>query len=234
MAEIELNLPQFKLQLSGGAYPESVRMVVAGGREPQGQWLKQASAGIEVSCADKGAVYCLQAGIVPWLLCGDGDSAGREVYAELEQGKTEIVRFNPLKDDTDLQLLLTRQGKANLLASGIWGGRFDHLYSNIYSLLAYKKLAGSAVILADEREFMLLFSKGEQAKIRLPEPEKVKAVSLLPLTPKVQVSISGVHWPLQEAELEMLHPYAISNVALEDVACSCQQGDLGLYFCLAE
>lgn len=234
MADMELSLPQLKLQLSGMVYPETFRMIVAGGRAPQSRWLQQAAAEFEVSCADKGAVYCLQAGIYPWLLCGDGDSAGSDVYARLEQGKTEIVRFNPLKDDTDLQLLLTRQGKANLLASGIWGGRFDHLYSNIYSLLAYKRQAGCAVILADEQEVMVLLSEGEQAKISLPKQESVKAVSLLPLTPKVQTSISGVYWPLQEAELKMLHPYAISNVPLNDVLCSCQQGELGLYFCFAE
>lgn len=235
MAETELSLPQFKLKISGGIYPKATKMIVAGGRAPQSRWLKEAACGLQVSCADKGAVYCQQAGIVPWLLCGDGDSAGQDIYAALAEQKTEIARFNPLKDDTDLQLLLTRQSGANLIASGVFGGRFDHLYSNIYSLLAYRKhSAGAAVVLADDKEALLLLTQGEKAVITLPEPDKIKAASLLPLTPQAKVSISGVQWPLQEAELEMLHPYAISNKALANILCSCQQGDLGLYFCFEE
>ncbi|EJW98951.1 hypothetical protein EVA_12941 [gut metagenome] len=39
-----------------------------------------------------------------------------------------------------------------------------------------------------------------------------------------------MHWPLQQAELELLHPYAISNeAAAEKIVCSCLSGYLGLY-----
>jgi thiamine pyrophosphokinase len=49
---------------------------------------------------------------------------------------TLVKEFPVAKDHTDLQLLLAgiAAGPVVYLCSGVWGGRFDHLYSAVHSL----------------------------------------------------------------------------------------------------
>ena len=207
-------------------------VVVAGGRAPQLEWLKSASAQNSVYAADRGVACCLAAGIVPTELYGDCDSTTNEIYQEAERSGTQIKRFNPAKDDTDLQLLLKNLPSGDILATGIWGGRFDHLYSNVYTLLGMKQERKCQVLMADEQEFMLLLTAEEAVELKL--QVKAEAISLLPLSAKTCVDFSGVRWPLEKASLQQLYPYAISNeVQAEKICCQCYSGALGLYikFC---
>ena len=207
-------------------------VVVAGGRAPQLEWLKSASAQNAVYAADRGVACCLAAGIVPTELYGDCDSTTNEIYQEAERFGTQIKRFNPAKDDTDLQLLLKNLPAGDILATGIWGGRFDHLYSNVYTLLGMKQERKCQVLMADEQEFMLLLTAEEAVELKL--QVKAEAISLLPLSVETCVDFSGVRWPLKKAVLKQLYPYAISNeVQAEKICCQCYSGALGLYikFC---
>ena len=203
-------------------------VVVAGGRAPQLEWLKCVSAGNIVYAADRGAACCLAAGIVPVELYGDCDSTTNETYQEAERFGTQVKRFNPAKDDTDLQLLLKNLPAGDVLATGIWGGRFDHLYSNVYTLLGMKQERKCQVLMADEQEFMLLLTADEAVELKL--QAKAEAISLLPLSAETCVDFSGVRWPLEKASLQQLYPYAISNeVQAEKICCKCYSGALGLY-----
>ena len=208
------------------AFPTLV--VVAGGRAPEVSWLQKVSVDSNVYAADSGAVCCLKAGVVPEELYGDCDSTTNEIYQKAECLGTQVKRFNPAKDDTDLQLLLKNLPAGDILATGIWGGRFDHLYSNVYTLLGAKKKRNCQVLIADEQEFMLLLTAGEAAELNL--QVKAEAISLLPLSAKTCVDFKGVRWPLEQAVLKQLYPYAISNEAqTEKICCTCHAGALGLY-----
>lgn len=231
----KITLPQCGLTVSRSDAAENVGFVIAGGRKPAAAWLQCASESYRenIYCADAGAAYCLEAGLQPQILFGDGDSASEAVYTALAELGTVIKRFNPEKDDTDLQLLL-KNITGSIIVSGVWGGRFDHLYSNVFSLLSYKKQQHCSVVLADEKEVMVLLSDAEHAYIELQELHKVKAVSLLPLSQEAKVNLSGVYWPLHEGVLQLLHPYAVSNIPLENFRCECLQGDVGLYICFEE
>ncbi len=211
-------------------YPANDLLVVAGGRAPEQSWLQAVSAQKAVYAADKGAACCLAAGIVPLELFGDGDSAAKDVYIAAQQAGTVIHSFNPAKDDTDLQLLLANLPAGNIIASGIWGGRFDHLYSNVFTLLGVKQKRCCNVLLADDKELMLLLTAGEAVNVKL--SSDVEAVSLLPLAGDAVVDFKGVRWELEKAQLEQLYPYAISNVPQDKVtplSCRCHSGALGLY-----
>lgn len=231
----KITLPQCGLTVSGSDAAETVGFVIAGGRKPAAAWLQSVADGCsgDIYCADAGAAYCLEAGLQPKLLFGDGDSASEAVYNNLAKLGTVIKRFEPEKDDTDLQLLL-KNITGSIIVSGIWGGRFDHLYSNVFSLLSYKKQQLCSVVLADEKEVMVLLSAKENVCIELQDIHKVKAVSLLPLSQEAKVNLSGVYWPLTEGILQLLHPYAVSNIPLENFRCECLQGDVGLYICFEE
>lgn len=222
------SLPQLEVELveglPGAGQPQ---LVVAGGRVPAGAWLQAAAAGRTVTCADKGIEVCLQAGLAVAELYGDSDSAAAAAYEEAARQGVVIHRFPWEKDDTDLQLVLQQLPLGSLCCSGIWGGRFDHLYSNVFSLLAYKLRRQVQVCLADEHEFMLLLQAGEAVELVL--RQQPEALSLLPLSPAAQVDLQHVHWPLEQAELTMLHPYAISNIPQQRVFCRCRTGMVGLY-----
>ncbi len=86
--------------------------------------------------------------------------------------------------------------------------------------------------MADERECLLFLETDEAVKITFAEPQKILALSLLPLSSKCRISFTGVQWTLHEEELQQLHPYSISNVLQSDsnvCQCSCSAGSVGLY-----
>jgi len=227
MSTFDLKLPQGILSLSKVKRERIV--VVAGGRRPDAAWLKNAAAAQKIFCADRGIDYCYEAGILPDFLCGDKDSGCHENWLLAKNDGAEIKSFARDKDDTDLQLLLKEIPQEScILATGIWGGRFDHLYANIFSLLACKMKKDAAVILADHEEIMVLLSAGE--KVTFSPVQKPTEISLLPLAAENMVSISGVKWPLNRAILTQNHPYAISNELIEKkVTADCESGCSGFY-----
>ncbi len=228
---MELLLPECRLlfHVKHDAEP-IVNLAVAGGREPAAAWLREAALGRRLYCADRGAAYCLKAGLSPTLLVGDCDSADKIFYEQAEALGAQVFVHPPAKDDTDLQMLLAQLPAGDLLATGIFGGRFDHLFSNVYSLLAFKKKRGCRVILADEQELLLLLTDEEKIKINFKNNFDVQALSLLSLSDSCRVTISGAAWPLNEALLTQARPYAVSNMpTAQEVECSCLSGSVGLY-----
>ncbi len=227
--ELKLGLPQgsFKIENTKAAGTDFI-IAAAGGRKPDLTWFKNAAADKKIYCADKGVEICFDSGFLPELFCGDADSAGKDYLKKLADFNIAALLFDKDKDDTDLQLLLKNlpSGK-NLLVTGIWGGRFDHLYSNVFSLLAYKLKTGLAAVLADEKEIMVLLAAGE--KITFTPEAEFKAVSLLPLKDSV-VSIKGTKWVLDKAELNLSNPYAISNEITDEIInIECHSGCIGFY-----
>ena len=205
-------------------------LVVAGGRVPQKTWLQAIAQEKQLYCADRGAACCLEAGLVPEELYGDCDSTTQNIYDAAKNSGTKVHCFNPAKDDTDLQLVLENLPDGDVIASGIWGGRVDHLYSNVYTLLGFKKKRRCQVLLADEKEFMLLLAADEKAELKL--HRETEAISLLPLSLEACVDFKGVRWELQQAVLKQMYPYSISNepsVSENKISCTCYEGAVGLY-----
>lgn len=63
------------------------------------------------------------------------------------------------------------------MATGIWGGRFDHLYANIFSLLYHQKAKkDAAIILADHEEIMVLLGAGEKVTF-VPTPKTYRNIT---------------------------------------------------------
>jgi len=207
-----LTLPQLKASFLH-PLPSVQVLLVAGGRPPASTWLQKAAVSREIWCADRGIEACREAGIRPLRLIGDGDSASGEAWAWGESLGIQIDRFSPQKDLTDTQLALQKISDSHPLAfvlmTGVWGGRFDHAFSNIFSLAGACQ-QGSRGCAADENEVLLLLNGPDEVVIDT--HSRPAAISLLPLSPVCRgVSISGVHWPLDRVVLESSLPYAISN-----------------------
>lgn len=234
---INWNFPEGKLglALSPKAEASPTTLFLAGGRAPNPDWLAELyrlQRFPEVWCADRGGAYAVAAGLPIAELWGDFDSVNEAQLSQLKEQVKNIHRYPREKDDTDLQLVL-KQLSSDLIVSGVFGGRLDHLYSNIFSLLAYKYKHGAQVILADQQEMLIILGEGDIARLEL--NQRPKAISLLSLSKLAKVSLEGVHWALQEQELDYLVPYAISNEAeAENISCSCHKGWVGLYLCWRE
>jgi thiamine pyrophosphokinase len=226
-----LELPQCVFNTPDAPPAGSRYLLVAGGRAPSGRWLAAAAAGRRVVAVDRGVAYCRRAGIAPEFLVGDGDSAGADWGWALAAG-VSAERHPPDKDWTDLQLALchiVRRGNGGeIVAAGVWGGRFDHAFSAAHSLLAAGRKIGCPVVLADQRE-ALFFGGGEWA-VRFARRPRV--VSVLPFSSVATTSLLGCQWELDGAVLAQDRLYSVSNrlkAGARELRFAVAAGEAGLY-----
>ena len=229
-----ISLPDLRLY-----FPQNISskeyLLVAGGRPPSISWLKATAADRTLYCIDHGADVCRTAGLAPSLYIGDGDSVNADTLTWMRSLNIETRLFPPEKDKTDTQLaleILTKKKDAFVVLSGCFGGRFDHLFSLLYSFVG----ANIHGCLADEREFLLILRDSESVELDMDYvPE---SISLLPLSAECTgVSLSGVHWPLSDAILYQQNPYAISNrpeSQNQRITVTNGNGLLALYLCRNE
>ncbi len=234
----DIVLPQVRFSFAG-PLPESRILLVAGGRPPERRWLARAAAGGPLWCVDSGIDACRAGGVLPERIIGDGDSASSAGWNWGMSLGVPVEVHNPDKDLTDLQLALKRAGsiygQATVILTGVWGGRFDHAFSNIFSLLGSEVSGGGRCCAADETEVMLILKGTDAVAVRPAEPPAV--ISLLPLSAECTgVAIEGVRWPLRETKLKQGWPYAVSNrpVPAETVHIAVSGGWLGVYLCWDE
>ena len=215
-------------------------VLVAGGRAPTASWLQKVAQLYPVWAVDRGSDICRVAAVTPEILMGDADSSAASSWEWLEALQVPTVRYPADKDFTDLQLALRelserRPGAAVLLTGG-WGGRFDHAWSNVFSLLQATDLGISIAGIVDQAEAMFFLHGGQQLEIEF--VQQPKTISLIPFTPVCrQVTSQGVHWPLSGVNLSMHEPAAISNrlaVGAQKIRVSLSEGILGIYCCWQE
>ncbi|MDR2179449.1 MAG: thiamine diphosphokinase [Synergistaceae bacterium] len=209
------------------------QMLVLGGRVPEVTWLRSVASGKVVWAADRGAEVCRAAGISPARALGDFDSIGEEGEAWLKLLGVETERYPADKDYTDFQLCLNR-AKGNLLVTGCWGGRFDHAFANVFSVLWGREWGADVRAFADESEILIPIL-GE-TELTLAFRERPLALSLLPLGALCQgVTLRGTRWELSGAELSLGRPYAVSNVPVSDrVTVKIEKGSVGVYCLFGE
>jgi len=220
--------------------PDSQVLLVAGGKPPDPKWLRQAATKFSVWCVDSGIDSCQESHIIPERLIGDGDSATSKGWAWGNSLGIPVEVYPPEKNLTDLQLALQTvgviYGQATVVVTGVWGGRFDHAFSNIYSLKGCEDFGVRGCCAADEGEVLILLKGKDSVRIEVDVCPEI--VSLLPLSPQCSgVFIDGVHWPLADVTLHDGLPYAISNRPKEgntEIMVSIETGWLGIYLCWDE
>jgi thiamine pyrophosphokinase len=215
-------------------------VLVAGGRAPAASWLASMAQLYPIWAVDRGADTCRAAAVTPEILLGDADSSAASSWQWLEALQVPTVRYPADKDFTDLQLALRelserRPGAAVLLTGG-WGGRFDHAWANVFSLLQAVDAGLNIAGIVDQAEVMFFLAGGQQLEIEFTQTPKT--ISLIPFTPVCrQVTSQGVHWPLAGVNLSMQAPAAISNrlaVGAQKIRVSLGEGMLGIYCCWQE
>jgi thiamine pyrophosphokinase len=162
-----------------------------------------------VLAADGGANLCLAWGWPVDAVVGDMDSVDAAVRRQLEAQGTPFIVSPVDKDETDLELALRlalQRDATELVIAGALGARIDHTLGNL-ALLALPALAAVTARIVD----------GDQT-IRLVRDDLVvpgrpgDTLSLIPFGGNAQgVTVSGVQWPLHEADLPLGPSLSISN-----------------------
>lgn len=214
----EISLPEMKALYEPGCGAPSL-VLVAGGRAPDRAWLCDLCRGEKVWAIDRGIDACLPAGIFPSLFIGDGDSASGYAKKWLAERKTPSLIFPPEKDLTDLQLALKIM-KADpggpvikeAILTGSFGGRFDHMFANVYSLLwAEEEWSVRVRCMADDNEAFFIVRGGEKACFSgLGNNTLISTLSLSPECTGVKTT--GTRWPINNGKLFLNRPYAVSNI----------------------
>lgn len=194
--------------------------ILLGGLVVPTERLRAQVAGSRVIAADGGMRHAEPLGLEAELWVGDFDSAS----PELQQAYARVPReeYPVAKDFTDGELAVEAalaRGAKQLVLVGAMGGQTDQTLAH---LLLGIRLARQGVA-------TLLTSGSEEAhpllpgRLQLDLPYHSK-LSLLPLEGFSGLSIRGVHWSLQKAQVPLGSTRALSNVALGPVEIELEAG----------
>jgi len=172
-----------------------------------------------IIAADSGYLSARSVGVVPDVFIGDFDSVLKE-----EVSAKKIVSLNPVKDKTDTQEAIdyaVSEGAKEITILGALGKRTDHTIANIH-LLKYAHDLGAKAEISDIDTYITLVSD----EISVDKADGC-CLSLLPLTDCTGVSVSGVYYPLNNADMSVGNPYGISNEFTDNTAkISVKSGEL--------
>lgn len=154
--------------------------------------------------ADGGLTHLERRGLTPHLIVGDFDSLGH-----IPEGDN-IIRHPAEKDDTDTMLAIKTglaKGFREFILYGCLGGRPDHTYANLQSLTYLAEhnasgfLLGAGIAATVIRNSRLDFLPGHQGTISV----------FCPNGEARGVTLTGLYYPLQDAELTSGFPLGVSN-----------------------
>jgi thiamine pyrophosphokinase len=169
-----------------------------------------------ILCADGGSRHVLTLELRPHLVMGDLDSAEKNDVQQLQSAGVQIELFPRDKNETDLELALTRAVELNpgqILIVAALGGRLDHTLSNI-ALLTKPELANFQVRLDDGVEEVFLCR--DQVQIYGGAGD---LVSLIPWDSPVHViQTQGLKWALKDETLYRDKTRGVSNEMLSGSA----------------
>jgi thiamine pyrophosphokinase len=162
-----------------------------------------------VVAADGGANLCVAWDWPVHLVVGDMDSVDDEVASRLSRSGVPMHRFPVEKDETDLEIALRtalERGAGEVIIAGALGARIDHTLGNL-ALLALPELAGVRACIVDGGQTIWLVRK------RLTVwGQPGDTLSLIPFGGDAcGVTVAGVHWPLEGADLPLGPSLSISN-----------------------
>ena len=166
-----------------------------------------------VIAVDRGLEFLYSHQIVPDYIVGDFDSVSREIVDYYRVQKNVPVRaHNPVKDASDTEIairLAMTLGSREMIILGATGGRVDHLWANVQSLMIPFK-AGIDAKIIDRQNLVRIIGGGET---RL---KKSKAYgqffSVFPIGNEIfGFNISGAKYPLKNHTLTSDNSLCVSN-----------------------
>lgn len=166
-----------------------------------------------IICADGGYDQLAACGILPDLVIGDFDSLNEEKI----DSRCEVIRLNPVKDDTDMisavKTALAR-GWKNFAIYGALGMRLDHTLANVQTLSYLLDHAAKGWLLDGKIKVTML----EQETLRWPKDASCYLSVFAFGGACCDVTLKGVKYPLLHANVTTSFPIGVSNEILDDYA----------------
>jgi thiamine pyrophosphokinase len=170
---------------------------------------------VKVVAADSGADHARALGVHVDVAVGDFDSASDATQVWLHQQGSEIRKFGPHKDQSDLELALDvacEDDPEVIYVLGLGGGRPDHYLLNLVVLADTRWSASRVFGLAEDFWIRVVW---DQARIR---GELGSLVSLVPIGGPASVSTAGLLFSLDAEELSPTSARGLSNIMAADLA----------------
>ncbi len=181
-----------------------------------------------IICADGGANYAYEMGLIPAYIVGDMDSIRPEVKEFFAARRVTVKKYPRRKDFTDTQLALSlaeEMGADEVVFLGTLGKRLDHTLSNLYSGIELAMMGKQVMHYSPQCVVYLT------ARRLVIEGQKGDVVSVLPLSEKaLGVCEKGFEYPLENVVLEKKNPYTVSNTLAEEKGeISVEEGILAVF-----
>ena len=174
---------------------------------------------------DRGSLYLIEQGITPDLAVGDFDSVSQQEFELVQRKAKEVLRAQPEKDDTDLELAVAatfeRYPDANVTIFAAFGGRMDHTLANVF-LPSNPKIAPymERLALQDEQNLLTYRPAGKH----LIDPiEGMAYVAFMP-TQDIALTIEGAKYPLNEKNFFFKKVYASNEFIGKPISLSFDSG----------
>jgi thiamine pyrophosphokinase len=194
--------------------------ILLGGEVRVTDRLRRQVAGARAIAADSGIRHAAALGLEPELWVGDFDSVEgphRERYGDVPRRA-----FPAAKDRTDGEIAVEealRLGAESLLLIGAFGGRTDHAVAHLAMAVRLR-----------ERGLDVRLSSGLEEAVPLgPVPVRIDlpagaTFSVLTFGDLVGLTLEGVQWPLDAADIPFGSSLTLSNVAAGPVLASVAAG----------
>jgi thiamine pyrophosphokinase len=179
---------------------------------------------------DRGSLRILEAGFEPRLALGDFDSLTKKELGQVEAACPELRYANPVKDDTDSEMMLKAAlvdyGIDELTIIGAGGGRLDHSLVNLFALCEprFLKLA-ERVVFVDRQNEMHFMRPGPHV---FKEKEEYSYFGVGNLLPVKGLSIKKARYPLSPSDYAYPHMWSSNEFVGPDVTVSLEKG-LGVF-----
>jgi thiamine pyrophosphokinase len=155
--------------------------------------------------ADKGALVLADKGIRMKLAIGDFDSVEEESLAKIHAWAQEVIRLNPIKDDTDSEAAFRAamaRGYTHATMIGALGGRVDHELINLR--LAYQN--PQKLTLLGKRNRIEAYGQGTWEFDRSQYP----FISFF-TDEEAVITLKGMKYPLENRRINVHDLYTVSN-----------------------
>jgi thiamine pyrophosphokinase len=158
---------------------------------------------------DRAAHWLIRHAIIPDIAIGDFDSVSGAEFATIQKTVAQVIRYPPEKDRTDLDLAVqvALQQKPNrIVIYGGWGTRMDHSLGAIQILEKYLQSDIPIIIRDNNNELVLI-----DAQYAIHPDRAYPYVSVLPVTDFIDVSLSGLKYPLSRVRITRGQSLGVSN-----------------------
>jgi thiamine pyrophosphokinase len=166
---------------------------------------------------DRGAYLAFQSNIKLDYAIGDFDSISAQELKELE-GNTNVIKLNPIKDETDTLYALRMFKKYDnlYLLGGITGSRIDHFVANLKLFYEFPNLT-----IIDNDTLITKCEKNQNF-----QKDEYKYYSFFALEDVYDLCLKGFKYELENHYLSHTSALGVSNEVIDNAFLSYSKGRL--------